>query len=199
MATEVGICNLALAHIGDAQTINSIDPPDGSAEASKCAQFYPIARDTMLEAHSWDFTIRHQSLPLLGDPPEDWQYRYAMPNDVIEVLRVYPPDTHKARDFVIEGDSAQGRVILTNVPQAMARYRVRVTDTTFYPARFEQALSYLVASYLAVPVAQSPDLQQSAYEAYQNLLRQAMQLDANQNRTQDRIDEYTPPHLEVRN
>ena len=46
MATEVDICNLALAHLGDDATIASIKPPEGSAQAEKSARFYPIARDT---------------------------------------------------------------------------------------------------------------------------------------------------------
>ena len=55
MATEVDICNLALAHLGDDATIASINPPEGSAQAEKAARFYPIARNTLLELHSWNF------------------------------------------------------------------------------------------------------------------------------------------------
>ena len=43
MATEVDICNLALAHLGDDATIATIKPPEGSAQAEKAARFYPIA------------------------------------------------------------------------------------------------------------------------------------------------------------
>lgn len=198
MATEVSICNLALSNLGDAQTVNSIDPPDGSAEASKCAQFYPIARDAILEDHEWSFTIRHQSLASLGSPPADWRYRYALPAGCIEMLRVAPPDSHEAKDFIVEGDDAEGFVILTNVEQAVARYRVRVTDTTLFPAKFTQALSWLLASYLAVPVTQDPQLRQGAYEAYVTILADARAQDANQGRLKDRRDEYEPPHLEAR-
>ena len=40
MASEVEICNLALARLGDAATVVSIDPPEGSAQAEHCAMFY---------------------------------------------------------------------------------------------------------------------------------------------------------------
>ena len=34
MASEVDICNLALAHLGDAATVSSINPPEGSIQAA---------------------------------------------------------------------------------------------------------------------------------------------------------------------
>ena len=39
-----------LGHIGDAATVSSINPPEGSAQAEHCARFYPIARDALLAA-----------------------------------------------------------------------------------------------------------------------------------------------------
>lgn len=52
MASEVDICNLALARLGDNATVASIDPPEGSAQAEHCARFYAIARDSLLEMHA---------------------------------------------------------------------------------------------------------------------------------------------------
>jgi len=54
--SEVDIVNLALANIGETARVTSIDPPDGSAQADVAARFYPIARDMMLERHTWDFS-----------------------------------------------------------------------------------------------------------------------------------------------
>ena len=58
MSSEVAICNLALAHLGDSATVASIDPPEGSAQSEHCARFYPIARDALLEMHAWKFATR---------------------------------------------------------------------------------------------------------------------------------------------
>ena len=63
MATEVDICNLALAHLGDDATIASIKPPEGSAQAEKAARFYPIARDTLLDMHTWNFAMKRATIP----------------------------------------------------------------------------------------------------------------------------------------
>ena len=58
MSSEIDICNLALARLGDDATVASIDPPEGSAQAEQCARFYSIARDTMLEMHDWRFATK---------------------------------------------------------------------------------------------------------------------------------------------
>ena len=64
MATEVDICNLALAHLGDDATIASLSPPEGSAQAEKAARFYPIARNTLLEMHTWNFASKAWKLSI---------------------------------------------------------------------------------------------------------------------------------------
>ena len=51
MASDVDVCNLALAHLGDEATVASISPPEGSAQAGHCARFYPMARDSASSAN----------------------------------------------------------------------------------------------------------------------------------------------------
>ena len=72
MASVVDICNLALGHLGDPATVSSIDPPEGSAQAQHCARFYPIARDSLLEMHSWNFSTYREALAHLQ--PAEWIY-----------------------------------------------------------------------------------------------------------------------------
>ena len=67
MASEVDICNLALAHLGDSATVASINPPEGSAQAEMCQRFYPIARDSLLEMHNWGFATRRKALAQLNN------------------------------------------------------------------------------------------------------------------------------------
>jgi hypothetical protein len=98
MASEVGICNLALSHLGDTATVASIKPPDASVQAQLCARFYPIARDALLEMGSWGFATRRVQLTRLNLPtftdaagnatPGTWLYAYALPNAVINVISV---------------------------------------------------------------------------------------------------------------
>lgn len=93
MASEVDIANLALSHLGDAATVSSFDPPEGSAQAEHCNMFYPIARDELLEMHQWNFnTTRIVLAPLAVTPPSSWQYAYSLPNDVLNAISVMAVD-----------------------------------------------------------------------------------------------------------
>lgn len=92
MASEVDIANLALGHLGDNATVSSLYPPEGSAQAEHCARFYPIARDSLLEMHSWGFSTKRANLALLGSAWPEWQYCYQQPSDALNLLAVLPQD-----------------------------------------------------------------------------------------------------------
>ena len=103
---EVGICNLALSHLGDTATVTSIKPPDSSKQAQLCARFYWVARDAVLEMHAWNFATRRATLALLQEvvcdseprvypdgSPATWRFQYALPGDLKTALSVIPPNT----------------------------------------------------------------------------------------------------------
>lgn len=92
MPSDVDICNLMLAHLGDDATVSEIDPPEGSAQAEHCARFYPIARDSLLEMHDWKFATRRVPLtPVTLPDNAGWLYAYAKPANTIRVVAVIPP------------------------------------------------------------------------------------------------------------
>ena len=165
MASVVDICNLALTHIGHRTEVTSITPPDGSQAAADCNRFYPIARDIVLEMGEWGFAKKRVVLASLGDAPEGWEYRYALPSSVIKPLRVYPAGTDpltkpEGDAFEIESDD-EGTVILTNTEDAELQYIARVTDTTKYTPTATEAIAWRLAAYLAGPIAQ--DLKLAEY------------------------------------
>jgi hypothetical protein len=178
----VGICNLALGHLGDTATVAAIDPPDQSVQAQLCARFYPQARNTLLEMAAWNFATRRVSLALYQtNPSTTWLYAYVQPGDMISPLAViaadaaddysqsfYPPvkfpypqgitmppglSVYVPQTYSQER-SADGKteLILTNVENAVLRYTSYSTDTTQYSFLFTMALSYLLASMLAGPL-----------------------------------------------
>lgn len=176
MASTVDICNLALSHLGDVANVASIDPPDGSVQAGLCARFYPIARDSMLETHTWSFAVKRQSLSLVDYETSSWDYAYAVPSDAMTVIAVQPAETeddystrfapsdtlvagpviaagaYVPRRFTIEINGTGQRVILTDEPNAIVRYTSRATDATQFPSTFVIALSWSLASMLAGPI-----------------------------------------------
>lgn len=177
MSSDVEICNLALAHLGDSATIASINPPEGSAQAEHCARWYPIARDSLLEMQEWNFATTRALLAELVNPFPQWQHAYARPTDCLKVLAVLPSDArsdlaesfprdhfyygavpdlltvYTPQDFTTETDAATGnQIILTNQPNAMVRYTRSVTDTSKFSPLFRDALGWYLAGYLAGPV-----------------------------------------------
>lgn len=203
MASEVDICNLALAHLGDAATVASLDPPEGSPQSEHCARFYPVARDSLLEMHSWGFATRRKQLAQVSNPWPEWAYAYAMPSDAVNILAILPVDAaddnniqfpntalvdnggYAPQPFIVEaGDSGVG-ILYTNVPNAVLRYTAIVTDPTEFSPLFTVALSWHLASMLAGPILKG---EAGATESkrctgmMQSFLTQAKNSDANQRR-----------------
>lgn len=176
MASEVEICNQALAHLGDNATVSTITPPDGSAQAEHCARFYPAMRDSLLEMHTWDFAVTRSSLALLSTNATGWTYTYAAPANVLTLLAILDPaapDDYSAaiqsstwydppilsvgqytpQPFQGEIDPITGAdLILTNQVNATARYTKRVTDVTKFSPLFVRCLGWLLSAELAGPV-----------------------------------------------
>lgn len=195
MASEVDICNLALARLGDNATVASIDPPEGSAQAEHCARFYAVARDSLLEMFPWKFATRRVLLAKLTVPSWDWSFAYAQPATALRLLSVLPMDAKSDDDtqpYEAESDASGANIILTNQEDACLRFVARVTDTTKFSPLFVDALAWLLASYLAGPVlkgdagaAMSKACLQSFLLAFSN----AKVSDANQRKVRP---EHTP-------
>ena len=177
MSSEVEICNLALAHLGDSATVSSINPPEGSAQAEHCAKWYPVARNSLLELQEWSFATTRALLAELVNPFPQWQHAYARPADCLKVLAILPSDAmgdtaqtfpsgcfypgialqactiYTPADFTAETDASTGnQIILTNQANALARYTRLVTDTSKFSPLFTDALGWYLAGYLAGPV-----------------------------------------------
>jgi len=186
MASEVDICNLALARLGDSATVSSISPPEGSAQAEHCARFYPIARDAVLEAHPWRFAVRRANLAPLDVESWGWSFAYGLPANTLIALAVLPPGTtgdDMTQDFEIETTSDGAKVLYTNQEDASLRYVARVTDTSRFSPGFTEALSWLLASYLAGPLLKGENganMAQMTAQQYRLALSMAEVTDANQ-------------------
>jgi hypothetical protein len=180
MASQVDICNLALAHLGDNATVSSIDPPEGSAQAQHCKRFYSIALDSLLEMHYWNFSVRRVVLPLLTTVWDQWKYAYAVPGNSINFISVMPSDVvddystrfvptdspsfghnyspviaggrYSPQPYTVETQVDGSQVLLTNQENAILRYTVHVTDTTLFSPLFTLTLSWHLASMLAGPI-----------------------------------------------
>jgi hypothetical protein len=177
VASEVDICNIALGHIGDAANIQSIAPPDGSAQAEHCQRFYPIARDSMLEMHDWGFATKRVALAQLStNAASGWAFAYLQPADLINTVSILDPNAssdtsvgmsapigwmetpltnggvYTPQPFQLETSADGQDIILTDMPLAALRYTYRMSDTTRFSPTFVDCVGWYLASFLAGPI-----------------------------------------------
>lgn len=213
MATVVDIANLALSRLGDRATVTSISPPEGSAQADHVARFWPIARDTALEAAPWRFATAREALTLTDYETGNWSYAYFLPTDCLLVRRVLPPtastnssgifsaeeisDVWDIR-FDIETDDTGAKVLLTDQEDAVAVFTKRITDPSKFTTAFTDAVARLLESYLAGSVIKGQagaKAAQLAYNAYAGLVARAAATEVGQSNTRR---DYTPNAMAAR-
>ena len=202
--TEIQVCNLALANLGEPATISSISPPDGSREAALCAQFFAFARDQMLEKHAWDFALRSKTLTVRAESPRvDWKYAYDYPSDVVSVLAVIRSDvdynyktmgTTGQQPYSVELDANGKRMLLTDQQDALLLYVAKVEDSTKWSSLFVRALSWQLASHLAGPVLKGEEgmkMVGMCEQMAERTFRQATKHDSDHKRDVD-VNDHVP-------
>lgn len=154
MASETDIANLAIARLGSAAVVTSISPPDGSAIAAKCALFYPMMRDALLEMRGWPFAVTRAALSELADAtiPPPYTNAYAMPSNCmvpIDIRHADANDDSKPNRLYWETQTDGSKIVFTDTELAVMRYKIRQTDTTKFTPLFIDALAWLLAAQLA--------------------------------------------------
>lgn len=191
---EVAICNLALSHLG-AYPIQALT--EATKEARECKRLYATARDSALEAHDWSFARKQKVLGLLVDTYSGWTYAYEWPSDCIIPRKIYDPSGDTADGTVIDRETDQvqiigripfevganaslnRRVILTNEEDAELIYTAKVTDPNMFSPGFIDALSWRLASDLAMPLRADKALQQQHFNQFRLIIGQSQSSNAN--------------------
>jgi len=184
MASVVDICNLGLSLLG-VQNISSLS--EASTEARACQQFYASSRDGLLAGYPWGFAERSKILAeITNDKMGSWAHCYEMPGDMLKIRLVRPPYGQGVN--IYEGARAlqsfphhlSGDKIYSNVGQAVLVYTGRIDDPALYPPLFVTALANTLASWLAIPLTKSPDIQGRMLQLAQSTTLAAQMADANQ-------------------
>ncbi len=98
MASDIDICNLALAHLGDEANVSSINPPDQSAQANYCARFYPLSLQAVLDDSNWGFATKTVTLATASVNDSNlWPYSYEVPSDMVNIIALF--DANSAGDI----------------------------------------------------------------------------------------------------
>ena len=170
MTGKVEIVNIALARIGESP-IQSFE--EGSVPANTARLVYDAARRSTLRDYNWNFALATATLARYEEAPDDFPFAFALPSDCLRVIRLRcagVPDFRNAPKipFVLRG----GR-LLANEPKVLLEYLRDVTDENEFDSKFVEALSYKLASELAMPVKGSAELMASYSNAYQTLVNRA--------------------------
>lgn len=203
MASVVDICNMALAHLR-VGSINNLN--ESSVQAQQCKLFYEMARDQALSDANWGFNRKLEPLAQLDVDIFNWAYVWQYPTDCLHINNLVrnleevnagtgyvaashlydhrfrrPQDLPRVEFRLLNNDGA--RVIATNEPELRVDYRAKVDDPNLYLPDFRMALSYLLASYIAVVLVGIKDGRQRGTDClalYNAFKTKAMDLNANE-------------------
>ncbi|EPR44579.1 hypothetical protein dsx2_1538 [Desulfovibrio sp. X2] len=172
MATDVAVCNMALTALGH-ETISALE--ERSKAAGLCRLHLSTARRELLEAHNWAFATASADLAALSAPAASygaghWATAFRLPVDCLKARAL-----STGAPFEIMGDT-----LLTDEPAARLTYTRDISEAARFPASFARALSFLLASLLAVPLMQSERLEQGMTERFLVQIGNAREIDADQ-------------------
>ena len=158
--TDIQICNLALARLGDSR-ITALT--DATAQAQYCSLFYTQTVEELQAEFDWQFCRKQFSLTTGTAPLTGYSTQYALPADFIRAIRLGNIDaSENFGTWEIVGTNLH-----TNLTSPVALdYIANVTTTTSFPAIFVEALSMKLAAVLAMPLTGSKDLFKQCVELY---------------------------------
>lgn len=156
MATsETEICNLALGRVRVSREIVSLT--EGSAEANQCQRFYAHARDNVLRDFAWGFATRYLALALVADSPNaEWRYAYRWPADCLAARYIVTGVRNDPNPPPFEvGSDATGRLIFTDMAQAVLKYTATIIDPVQFSPDFADTVAWRLAPDIAIPLGRS--------------------------------------------
>lgn len=181
MAGKVEIINLALARLGES-SIQSLGEDSVPARAANL--LYDSSRQAALRDFNWNFALKIERLARFDGNPVDFRLTYALPPDCLRVIRL-----RGGVPF-----SLRGTRLYTDAETADLEYVADITDEAMFDSKFVEALSYKLASELAMTVKGSSELMASYSNAYSAFIKQAASESAGESRV------YLPenPYVEAR-
>ena len=168
---KITIINMALSRIGEAP-IQSID--SGSNAANVARLNYDLARRSMLREYRWNFAVKIQRLARLAEDGVDYDFVYQLPSGCLKALGLLAPGGGLISGYLIRGGK-----LYANADEAVLEYIDDVEDTNLFDDNFIEAISYKLASSLAIPITGDETKMQTYLQVAQNLIAQSA---ANSNR-----------------
>lgn len=164
--TKIDISNRALAVIGHDRTISSFE--ESSAEAIRCNQFYPAAKNNVLAAYNWEFASVDDEIEMISDITE-WN----LPDNFLKVVSILD-NHHKTIRSVRAGEKLL--LYKGDGDIAIVRYLRQDVDEENLPHLVVEAIVYELASLLLGPMAGNVQKQDGTalFESYLKLAAQKL-------------------------
>lgn len=198
--TDVNVVQMAVAHLGQTETVTNISSPTTKAEKLGLL-FYAYVRDRLLAKHDWSFATRRAALTdvTATEAKDGWSYAYTLPSDLLRVIAIdlgfrrgsepagldpVHPNLPGAK-YVIEANAAgTGRVLLTDIGGATVKvvYSARITNLDLWDLDVVEVLAWAVAARLAMPMTTKPEVAEFAERMSRQLFAEAVADDANEQR-----------------
>lgn len=172
MASQVGICNLALAKLG-AASIRDLN--DGTRNANQMQTIYDACLDAELSAHPWTFASTRALIPAdVTAPVFGWQYRYPLPTGYLKMIEIgqhwlFYTLSSCGPWFQIEG----GAILTDEGSPLQIRHIQRITNAGLLPPLFVQSLACRLAFESAEALTQNLSKRQQAQAEWKDAIRQA--------------------------
>ena len=151
--TDIQICNLALARLGDAR-IAALS--DATAQAQYCSLFYTQTLEELQTEFDWQFCRKLASLTADATPPAfGYARRFAVPSDFLRLIRLNGIDED---ENFSKWEIVDGFIHTDLAAPAQIEYIAHVTTATKFPAVFVEIFSAKLAANLALPLTGSKEL-----------------------------------------
>lgn len=158
-----GICNEALAYLGK-DPIQSLE--EDSPAAMRCRMLLPQAAESVLSERPWKSAAAEAVLPpLSGEQDESGDglcYWFEVPSDCVRLIHVHAPVWRRIGDR-----------LCSPIAPLCIRYVSMPEQPDGLGAMIKEAISYLLASRLAMPLAADASAMSTYYTLYSEALRKA--------------------------
>jgi hypothetical protein len=152
--------------------------------------FYEPARRAVLRDFNWNFALRTVRLAKLQQTVAGFRYAFSLPADCLRVISLLGADERTgAPGFAVRSGN-----LLTDREEVEIEYIADCSDPAMFDDKFIEALSYKLASELAMPVKGSPELMSNYMNVYLDFIERAAALSADERHT-ELLDN---PYLEAR-
>lgn len=167
--SNIGICNIALAHLGQRQ-IRALTDRVASAEA--CSLHFEEARLELLSDTLWNFSSMWASgVQLSIAPKPGWTYCFSYPPDALRIFEIQPlaPGGDVIPFEVTDRPeiTLSGKMIHANVPAPVFIYSRDKADVTTYDQDAIQAFGWLMAAKMAMELTKNLKLAEKCERMYE--------------------------------